>query len=415
MKQSMIESGFSLVSLVSVKAASIKSTSMIANSIIMTSIVALSMTSVAQARPNTSSCPTGNTITKTFSSGAAWDMCWEVRDAEGVVLSDVHYKPRNNVRRRVLGEASLSQIQTEYDDGSASEFLVTQFGLGGNNLQTLTSSMCEGGQLLRHEGREVLCEVTKANGYIYRFRNNTRRHGSSLDVFSASNINAREFIIKWSFLENGSIKVGSGLTGQFNKTTTDVANGWQVTAQNRIATGFTDHYFWRMDFDIANDNGNDIIEQIKSVPSSDRLSKTRETETISNELAASFSPVDKKFWRVKDQSVRNAANQAISYEMVMLNYAQQSKGNSNSAWLANDVYMTEYNACERFAVQNPTNNCAADVSQFVNGQDINTKDVVVWYRLVHHTLPRDEDFSPATIQWSYFTLLPRDWTSTNSL
>ncbi len=379
------------------------------------SLFALLLTNVAQARPNTSSCPTGNTITKTFSSGAAWDMCWEVRDQEGVVLSDVHYKPVNKTRRRVLGEASLSQIQTEYDDGSASEYLVTQFGLGGSNLQTLTSSMCEGGQLRKNAGRDVLCEVTKANGYIYRYRNNIRRQGSKLDIFSASNINAREFIIKWSFLENGTIEVASGLTGQFNKTTSNIANGWQVTAQNRIATGFTDHYFWRMDFDIASDNGNDIIEQIKSVPSSDRLTKTKQVQTISSELAASFTPADKKFWRVKDQSVTNAANQAISYEMVMLNYAQQSKGNSNSAWLANDVFMTKYNECERFAVQNPTSNCGSNVSQFVNAESINAKDVVVWYRLVHHTLPRDEDFSPAAVQWSRFVLLPRDWTSTNSL
>jgi len=378
-------------------------------------IAALSFVNVAQARPNNSSCPTGNTIAKTFSSGAAWDMCWEVRAEEGVVLSDVYYKPANKTRRRVLGEASLSQIQTEYDDGSATEFLVTQYGLGGSNLQTLNSSMCQGGQLRRHNGRDVLCEVTKSNGYIYRYRNNTRRQGSKLDVYSASNINAREFIIKWSFLENGSIEVASGLTGKFNKTTSNAANGWPVTAQNRIATGFTDHYFWRLDFDIANDNGNDIIEQIRSVPSADRLTKTKQVQTISSELAASFTPSDKKFWRVKDQSVTNAANQAISYEMVTLNYAQQSKGNSNSQWLKNDMYLTSYNACERFAVQNPSNNCGSDVSQFVNGQNINAKDVVLWYRMVHHTLPRDEDFSPASVQWSHFIMLPRDWTSTNSL
>jgi len=304
------------------------------------SITALTFAHVAQARPNNSSCPTGNTISKTFSSGAAWDMCWEVRNEEGVVLKDVYYKPANNIRRRVLGEASLSQIQTEYDDGSATEYLVTQFGLGGNNLQTLSQTMCSGGELHKHNGRNVLCEVTKSNGYIYRYKDNTRRQGSKLEVYSASNVNAREFIVKWAFLENGTIDVASGLTGQFNKTTSSSANGWRVTSQNKIATSFTDHYFWRMDFDIANDNGNDIIEEIKSIPSADRLTKSKQLKTINSEIAASFAPANKKFWRVKDQSVTNAANQAISYELVMLNYAQQSKGNSNAPWLSNDVYMT---------------------------------------------------------------------------
>ena len=385
-------------------------------SLVLFSIASLLMANAAQARPNTSSCPAGNTISKTFSSGAAWDMCWEIRDAEGVVLSDVYFTANNETRRRVLGEASLSQIQTEYDDGSATEFLVTEHGLGGNNLQTLSSSQCDGGQLHRHAGRDVLCEVTKENGYIYRFQNNTRRQGDRLDVFSASRINDREFILKWRFLENGIIEIASGLTGQFTKTTANAENGWKVSAQNRFATGFTDHYFWRMDFDIASDNGNDIIEQITSIPSADRLSKTRQMQIISNEVADSFTPQSKKFWRVKDQSLTNIENQPISYELIMLNYAQQSKGNSNSPWLSNDVYMTQYNACERFAVQNPTtNNCGSNVSQFVNNENINAEDVVFWYRLVTHTLPRDEDFSPATIQWNYFSLLPRDWTSINSL
>ena len=384
-------------------------------SLALVSLFLLAVSNISSARPNTNTCAAGNTITKSFSSGAAWDMCWEVRNEEGVVLSDIHYKAAGKPRRRVLGEAGLSQIFTEYDDGSTSEYLVTDFGLGGSRLQTLTSAMCEGGQLRTDAGRNVLCEVTSANGYIYRYRNNVRRQGSKLELYSASNINSREFIVRWSFLENGSIEAGVGLTGQFTKTTTDSTAGWLVTAQNKRATSFTDHYFWRLDFDIASDNGNDVVEQIKSVPSSDRLTKTKQTQTISTELSASFTPSEKKFWRVRDQTETNNANQPISYEMVLLNYGQQNKGNSSFPWLKNDVYITQYNACERFAVKNPSNGCGENVSQFVNAQNTNAKDIVVWYRLVHHTLPKDEDFSPVAVQWSSFILLPRDWSSTNSL
>ena len=369
----------------------------------------------SQARPNNTSCPSGNTISKTFSSGAAWDMCWEVREEEGVVLSDVYYKAAGQTRQRVLGEASLSQIYTEYDDGSASQFLVTDFGLGGSRLQTLNADMCEGGQLRSDDARNVLCEITSANGYIYRYQDNVRRQGSKLELFSASNINFREFIIRWSFLENGTIEAGAGLSGKFTKTTSDSSAGWPVTAQNKIATSFTDHYFWRLDFDIASDNGNDIVEQIMSVPSADRLTKTRQSQAVSTEVSASFDPADKKFWRILDQNETNTANQAISYEMVLLNYAQQNKGNSSYPWLKSDVFVTQYNACERFAVRNPANTCGENVSEFVNGQDTNARDIVVWYRLAHHTLPRDEDFSPAPVQWSNFILLPRDWTSSNTL
>jgi len=370
--------------------------------------------SIAQARPNGTACPAGHTISKTFSSGAKWDLCWQVRDAEGVVYSDIHYKAVGKPRRRVLGEASLSQIQTEYDDGSTSEFLVTGAGLGGSHLQTLTPEMCDG-QLHKEAGRNVVCSSYEAAGYIYRYKNNARRQGSKLDVYSISAAGSREFIVRWRFLENGTIEPSVGLTGQFTKTTTNASAGWKVTAQNKIATSFVDHYFWRLDFDIDSSNNNDVIEQIKSVPSTDRLTKTKQIQTISSELAASFTPAEKKFWRIRDKSVRNSSNRFISYEMVMLNYADQNKGNSSSPWLKNDVYFTNYKACERFAVNNPTNNCGANVSEFVNSENINAKDIVVWYRLSHHTLPRDEDFSSAAPQWSSFILLPRDWTSTTRL
>jgi len=366
------------------------------------------------ARPAVASCEAGHTISKTFSSGAAWDMCWEIRDQEGLVLSEIYYKPVGKPRRRVLGEAGLSQIQTEYDDGSPSEFLVTDVGLGGSHLQTLSSSMCDG-QLHKDAGRNVVCEDSGPAGYIYRYKNGIRRQGSKLDVYSVSAVDTREFIIRWTFLENGTMEPAVGLTGQFGKTTSNAAAGWRVTSQNKLASSFVNHYFWRLDFDLAENSGNDIIEQIKSAPSASRLTKTKQTRTVSSERAESFTPAEKKFWRIKDQSVMNSSSRPVSYEMVMLNYAEQNKGNSSSPWLKNDVFFTRYKACERFAVKNPTDNCAANVSEFVNDENTNAQDIVVWYRLAHHTLPRDEDFSLAAPQWSSFILLPRDWTATNRL
>ena len=63
---------------------------------------------------------TGQQINKTFASGASWNLCWTVRPAEGVVLSQVSYKAPNQAARRVLGEASLSQLQVDADDAATS-------------------------------------------------------------------------------------------------------------------------------------------------------------------------------------------------------------------------------------------------------------------------------------------------------
>jgi len=252
----------------------------VASPLVATLMAMLFNMGVAEARPNAGTCPVGHSLSKTFSSGAKWDMCWEARAEEGIVLSEVYYKPAGNTRRRVLGEAGLSQIHTEYDDGSADQFLVTGSGLGGSNLQTLNASICEG-QLHQDSGRNVLCSVTKASGYIYRYRNSTRRQGSQFDIYSISTAGSREFIVRWTFLENGTIEPAIGLTGKFIKTTSDSKAGWPVTSQNKIATSFVDHYFWRLDFDLANDSDNDIVEQIKSIPSTSRLTKTKQTCEVS--------------------------------------------------------------------------------------------------------------------------------------
>jgi len=93
--------------------------------------------SSVQAAPNNASCSTAQSIQSTLSSGAKWSMCWQARAEEGVVLSNIRYQANGQVERKVLGEISLSQIQRNYDDGSPTQYIVTDSGLGGDNLIAL--------------------------------------------------------------------------------------------------------------------------------------------------------------------------------------------------------------------------------------------------------------------------------------
>jgi len=193
---------------------------------------------------------------------------------------------------------------------------------------------------------------------------------------------------------------------------TDPQYGWPIKQNGQIAIGFTDNYFWRMDFDIGSDASNDVIEKITSTRSGSIRNK--QVATVTTETADSFNPTIKKFWRVRDGLESNGTGY-ISYELVLLDYGRQSNGANSESWLNNDVYLTRYNACERFAVQNPSSGCTTNVNQFKNGQNINNKDVVVWYRQAYHHLPRDEDDNRIGMRWSSFLLLPRDWNYSNPL
>lgn len=342
-------------------------------------------------------------------------MCWEARNEEGIVLSDVRYQAPGQAQRRVLGEISLSQIQRNYDDGTASEYLVTGIGLGGDNFISITNSECSGGQLHYYSGKPVLCQSQKDAGMIYKYGSNVARTGQSLSLISASQLGSYNYTQEWVFHENGTIEPKIGLSGNLNRYSYDPNFAWPVAQDGNGGIGFVDNYFWRMDFDLGSSHSNDIIEQITSTLSVDRTTRSKAIETISSEAARSFSPEVKRFWRVRDASETNGVS-PISYELVLLNYDHQSTGANGEDWLSSDVFFTQYNACERFAVDNDTSTgCAWHVKAFNNSQNLNSSDVVVWNRLSYHHLPRDEDDNVISMRWNGFKLLPRDWHATNPL
>lgn len=373
-------------------------------------------TGISVARPNVENCPAGHIVDKAFSSGAKWSLCWEEKANEGVVLSNIKYTTPGNNARRVLGEASVSQIQTDFDDGSTKLFSVTGAGLGGGSLLNLSSQDCPQGQLIQNNNKSVLCKTTKSMGYIWK-NGNQHKQGKLIELFSISKIGSIRYIVSWKFYENGIIESSIGVSGTLTKEGSNPSHGWQVTDSDRVAVGFTNHYFWRLDFDIELDSNNDLVEQIASIPSSDRLKKSKVVTSINTESAFSLNPVNKVFWRVRDSFEQNSNNIGyISYELSSLNYAHQGKGNNQEPWLNNDFFVTLYNPCERFAVKNPTQNgCAENLSQFVNGQNINVTDVVTWYRASYHHLPRDEDVSQIATRWTSLKLIPRDWSASNPL
>jgi len=379
-------------------------------------LLAMLYWSSAHARPGSSGCTSGQEIHKTLSSGAAWDMCWEERSAEGIVLTDIYYKVPGGASIRVLGEAALSQIQTNFDDGATAQFHATQTGLGSGNLQILTSQDCSGGQLHQSGGRKVLCQYSKPYGFVYKESNTNQQQGELLELFSVSTVGNLSYLVRWRFYDNGIVEPATGLSGTLTRMGGDNRYGWPITSGGNVAVGFTDNYFWRMDFDIGTDNSNDIVEEMTSVPSAGRLEKTSRISTISAETARRFNPENKRSWRIRDAATVNNSGSPISYELLLLNYAHQSYGNNGEAWLQNDFFVTRYDGCEKFAVENSTQGgCGSSLDHFVNNQGLSGEDVVLWHRLSYHHLPRDEDDNRLAVRWNGFQLLPRDWSSTNPL
>lgn len=354
-------------------------------------------------------------VDQTLANGARWQMCWERRLREGIVLQDVFFTNTAGVTRRVLAEAAVAQIHVPYDDNMARYHDVSDYGLGKDQyINALTQAECPGGQLLNDGTRNVVCRQTlivSSEGVL----GSDASVESSLVLFSVSHVGAYNYIPQWTFYDDGTIEPAMGATGRLQRYGTNVDHGWSInaTSSNHVGVSHLHNYYWKLDFDLGDDGTDDIFEEIDVVTKSDG---TRETEItqFNIETARRFAPAMHRSWRIKDGAIQNATGAPVSYEIRSLDTGHSDVGPSYEPWTSNDIYLTRVRPCERFASHNPADipggcNQNGHLASFANGESVTGEDQVVWFGLSFHHIPRDEDEPYMHAHWNRFEIIPRDW------
>ncbi len=358
-------------------------------------------------------CSSAFKIDKTLPTGTRWEMCWEPRALDGIVLYDITLTPPNEPRRLILAQAGLAQVHVPYDDNGARFHDVTDFGFGGRFLENLTAAECPNGTLLPYGGKNVLCMQIQPRGYAQKFY--TRQlQGYELSIFSVSTSGDYNYIVQWVFQDDGAIVPTVGASGQLQRYGTDASYGW-ITATNRIPISHYHNYWFRLDFDI-NGRENDLMQEIQFNPTDQNRRRVKEITDVTLEAARQHDPTVQRSWRVMDKVTRNDGGNFISYQIEGLSSGHDFTGPNFEPFSQSDLYVTTFKTCEKYPSHNPQlNGCAGDVSQFVNGESVDGKDLVVWYGITFHHLPREEDEVYMDVHWDGFTIIPRDWTSHNPL
>ena len=306
----------------------------------------------------------------------------------------------------------MAQIHVAYDDGSLRVFHITDYGLGGNNLQDLNTLQCLNGQRLLSGTKHVLCQRVEDRGYLYKDYG-SKKQGQLLDLYSQSNTDGYTWMVRWQFYDDGTIEPLIGATGALNKFGNNSDYGDEAGTSGNIAVASVINYFWRLDFDIAGNGANDIVEEFNISPVNNG-SKSLAISRLTTETGRQVDLQLKRSWRVRDASVTNADGHPVSYHLEALHAGYNYSGRSDEAWAQNDFYVTRNDSCERFVANNPTaGGCANGLTGFLNGQNTDGADVVIWYGLTYHHFPRDEDLPYIPTRWDGFQLLPRDWTATS--
>ena len=85
------------------------------------------------------------------------------------------------------------------------------------------------------------------------------------------------------------------------------------------------------------------------------------------------------------------------------------KGTKKEAFTHNDLYVTRDIACERYASQNKECHGRKQVSDYVQtNKTITNKDIVIWYSLSLHHIPRGEETPEMDVHNNSFKLIPKN-------
>jgi|GEM_PF-1112942 len=422
---------------------------------------------VAHAQVDGPDCDAPFGIVETLPDGGRWEFCWGYRLSEGINLYNIYFKPKDGLRTKVMADAWISQIHVRYDNDEHSFLDVTQYGLGGENLNNLSSADCPDGELINPssvnsdwDNKNMICKAVRQREYAFTGLG-SRQPGWYLDVFNVATVGQYNYMPTWRFYGDGTIELLMGASGKLQEaqqqSTRTAAcedgdpntvcrrplglapHSWPLDDIDYFGISHTHNYFWRLDFDVGDGLENDIVEEIEYVASADGRKRRKIVTQLNREAGRSINPKRMRSWRIRDGVIKNADGNNIAWHIEPTLNGHNYTGATLEPWNKHDIYVTKYVECEKFVADNqvpvlddngnPTGICPAEVvyplsgsdvpqnlrTGFVNNESIVNQDIVVYAKLSFHHVPRNEDEPHMHTHWNSLKIVPRSLTVSNSL
>jgi len=275
------------------------------------------------------------------------------------------------------------------------------------------------------------------------------RPGRELVFRSIAVVGNYDYILDYRFEQEGSITVAVGATGELEvKPVPDKAASEMMSAGimgkdaegnplefGHLVAPFTDgvdhdHFFsFRMDIDVDGPKNNfevDKLVQYKLPATSARKTIwAMSPKTLDNEGTAmqNISIEHPAMWRFVNPAEHNALGYPTSFEIMpgltgvsLLSaddWPQKRAGFSD-----HQLWVTPYDASERYAAgiyvsgSKGTDGLPTWVKQ---NRSIANTDIVAWYTMAFHHVPRPEDWPQMPTMWHDFTIRPFDFYSASPL
>ena len=385
--------------------------------------------------------------------GVTWQK-WHLRigftPREGLVIHTVGYEDKGRIRP-ILYRASLSDMVVPYGDPSKDHYRKNAFDAGEYGIGSLTNSLTLGcdcvGEIYYFDADlndasgqpftipNAVCMHEEDYGILWKHLDlrtglTEVRRSRRLVISSVATVGNYEYGFFWYFYQDGTIQMEVKLTGIVN--TAGVPDGeipkHGTLVAPRLNAHIHQHFFnFRLDMSVdGTDNAVHEVNTLAEAPGPDNPHGNAfyaEATPLTTELQAqrTVDPLKGRYWLVSNPSVKNALGSPVGYKLMpgenILPFAQPSASIMQRAGFMNKhLWVTPYSPDELSATgpypnQHPG---GAGLPEYTrNNRSVDNTDVVVWYTLGYHHVPRPEDWPISPVAYCGFSLKPVGFFDTN--
>ena len=386
-----------------------------------------------------------------------WKVVWQkwhlrvgFTPREGLVIHTVGYEDQGRVRP-ILYRAALSDMVVPYGEPGTDHYRKNAFDAGEYGIGSLTNSLTLGCDCLgeiyyfdavMNTGKgepftipNAVCMHEEDYGILWkhtdwRIGQPEVRRSRRLVVSSVATVGNYEYGFFWYFYQDGTVQMEIKLTGIIN--TAGIPEGEVPKYGTIVAPQLNAHihqHFFNFRMDMSVDGEDNTVYEVNTVaepPGPDNPHGNAfyaEQTALRTELEAQrvIDPMRGRYWLVSNAAVTNRLGQPVSYKLMpgenILPFAHPDASIIKRAgFMTKHLWVTPYHRDEISATgpypnQHPGGAGLPDYTK--NDRNVENTDVVVWYTLGYHHVPRPEDWPISPVACCGFSLKPVGFFDTN--
>ncbi len=373
---------------------------------------------------------------------------FHVRD--GLIFHTIGYEDEGKLRS-IMHRASMAEMVVPYGDPTGGNYRRNAFDTGEYGVGQFFDSLTLGCDCLGHihyfdawgndwNGKpklikNAICMHEEDFGMLWKFTDWIRgdvtvKRSRRLVVSSVSTIGNYVYGFFWYFYQDGTIGVEVKATG------IPFANALPVGQPSAygalVAPGIEAHvhqHVFSFRFDMAVDGENNSVSEVNfsavpTGPDNPHGNAIKISETFLATEARAQRSMDfnsARYWRVVNPNVKNALGEPVAYKLVPGTNANpfldpQSPVGKRAGFMFKHFWATRFAAGEMYpAGLYPNQHPGGDGLPKWSAQNrsIDNENVVVWYTLNYHHLPRPEDWPVQPCVYAGFHWMPSGFFDAN--